>query len=236
MNAHFLIAQCLKDDNQDLLYLILDLDAMIPEVLAMMHDIFAYITHHRLAAAHPIHQQFLRINEIYNIVSNTIIRMRDLRAIRASINDLATQLRQLRSGSHPDDVIEHLPNIDFWTDEFICLLCIYYQVPFAYWQTRFDRTRGAFQRVCRALALYFHNKDFAGMYHRSIINPREIFALCQSSPTDAPMNYLTRRTFNDEIVIKEQDEYDEEFNALLQPEEDEEDEEEEEEEEQETKV
>jgi len=229
MNAHFLIAQCMKHDDQDLLDLILNLDFMMPEVLSMMHDIFVYIKHHKLSPTHPIHQQFSRINEVYNIVSDTILQTNQILAIRTAINQLSLQMRHIQSATFTEGIIQKQADIRQWTPEFICIMCIYYHIPSPVWYSILEQTRAPFKSSCRAIALYFHNKEVAVMYHQNDITPREIFALCQSNPSRAPINYLKQITADDELddaVIDPTNKYAKEFDAILQFSEDEEDEDE----------
>lgn len=190
MNAHYLIVQCLEYKDFYLLDKILNLDVLVPEILARLHDILFCAAQQRLPANHAILNHVTRYNTHHHIIHESVFQ----RLQEGSYSEVRESLRvvqeKVRNAKIEQDIVTIMES-GRWTPAFLSLLCIYFGKSFHLWGGYYETTSVFFKTATRAIIHYFQSASHMKLVQSpNDISPRDILAICLSRPTKEPIIYF----------------------------------------------
>ena len=201
MNTHYLIVQCLEYKDLYLLDKIMNLDVLVPEILARLHDILFFAAQQRLPANHPILNHVTRYNTHHNIIHESVFR----RLQEGSYSEVRESLRVVQEKVRDAKIEQDITTImesGRWTPAFISLLCVYFGKSFDLWDAYYNMTSVFFKTAMRAIIHYFQSASHMRLVQSpDKISPRDILAICLSRPTKEPILYFP----SDDFVVPNTD-------------------------------
>lgn len=208
-NAHTIFAEHMASKNDAQLAQLIQLQILLPETLAQLHNLFFYCVMGRGRAKKGrggggggakkgggddeeddedgqdleyddgqtrMLDEVIRINDMYKIIHPTMrgwLEQGDARKALLALTRVITEISQ--SGNT-------VAKPKWITNEFLCLLYMYYRVPIEKWFILIRSCSPAFQQSIRTFAIYFQVENMhSQIFLLSPITLNDILAACLSS-------------------------------------------------------
>lgn len=191
-NAHIIYIQHMQARNYVQLKQMIQLQILLPETLAQLHNLFLFCIKNRGGKEDVIMSmldEIIRINDMYKIIHPAVqdwMEKGEIKKVHVALTKVVTEISQ--SGSM-------IVKPKWITNEFLCFLYMYYKVPIEKWFVLIRNCSVAFQQAIRTFAIYFQVENIhSQIFLLTPITQNDILAACLSGTNLHIPSFLDNET------------------------------------------